>query len=373
MCAWSGAGICLHEAKKEIYGAPRIFAARFSYAKAMRNVKRCLESGLALTSACVGAGFATGREILSFFTRFGVFSWLGCVVAAALLGALCFSMARTACALNAADLGALCRDGICGGKGNAAAMLYAALLTAVGGAMLAATGEAAALMAPVRFARQGGILLALAGAYALRNCGLKPLAALGVGLVPCCAALFALLLRVPAAAGKPEVELSRGTSALVAAACYAGLNASLSAGVMCEVGKSGGRKETAFSCAAAAVMIGGMLLLGNAALMRQYGSIQRAALPVVALSGALGPVGYWLCATAMLIAVLTSYLAAVRALARMMPMRDKMGWLAALAITALVARLDFTTLIGYTYPALGAMCLLCFFKIFLDRSKVIHN
>ena len=41
----------------------------------MRVKHRCLEGALACVGAVIGAGFASGREVVSFFSRYGVHGW----------------------------------------------------------------------------------------------------------------------------------------------------------------------------------------------------------------------------------------------------------------------------------------------------------
>ena len=73
----------------------------------------------------------------------------------------------------------------------------------------------------------------------------------------------------------------------------------------------------------------------------------------------------------LLAAVLTSYAASARALARMIiPKKETLSWLIALFMTALTAQLRFAKIVDAFYPLLGAACMLCFAAIFLKtRGK----
>ena len=334
---------------------------------------RCLETALAIVSACVGAGFATGREIVSFFARYGAAGMAGCALAAALLGALCAGTMRAARRLSAAELGALCRGAFGETGGRAAALLYAALLCAAGGAMLAATGEACALMLPVRHADRIGMLAAMSVCFGTRRRGLKPLAWLGVLLVPCCTVLFALLLQMPAEAGTAwrAAERSPGRAAL-SAACYAAFNAAFSAGVLCE---AGAKEEAARSRAGAwlaAAVFGAMLLLGGLAFYKHCAAAQGEPLT-----------GGAACARfrAGRVLAVRRVAAGGRAdeLRRLRPRacahdstvkNETLSWLIALFMTALTARLRFAKIVDALYPLLGAACMLCFAAIFLKtRGK----
>ena len=47
-----------------------------------------------ICGAVVGAGFASGKEIALFFSRFGVWSWAGIATAVAVVGAVCLGVMR---------------------------------------------------------------------------------------------------------------------------------------------------------------------------------------------------------------------------------------------------------------------------------------
>ena len=340
----------------------------------MRKFVRCAKDALAVVTVCVGAGFATGREIYLFFARYGAAGLAGCAAAALLADGIFLGAMRAAKQWNAAEITTLCKRAAGGRAGRLAALFYGALLCAAGGAMLAATGEAFALMLPVRRAYGLGMALTAAACFLLRGRGLEPLAWVGALLASCCAALFAMILRAPVAEGtRPWLAAEPSPPrAMLAAACYASFNAAFCTGTLCEIGMRRNEEEHGLISAQAALCIGALLALGCTALYRHGESVRYAPLPVVALSRAFGATGYWLCAAALLAAVVTSYGASVRALARMIPAKfgERTAWILALAATAAAARLRLDGIIGGLYPLLGALCLLCFLTILLKTVIV---
>ena len=340
----------------------------------MRKFVRCAKDALAVVTVCVGAGFATGREIYLFFARYGAAGLAGCAAAALLAGGIFLGAMRAAKQWNAAEITTLCKRAAGGRAGRLAALFYGALLCAAGGAMLAATGEAFALMLPVRRAYGLGMALTAAACFLLRGRGLELLAWVGALLAPCCAALFAMILRAPIAEGtRPWLAAEPSPPrAMLAAACYASFNAAFCTGALCEIGMRRNEEEHRLISAQAALCIGALLALGCTALYRHGESVRYAPLPVVALSRAFGATGYWLCAAALLAAVATSYGASVRALARMIPAKfgERTAWIFALAATAAAARLRLDGIIGGLYPLLGTLCLLCFLTILLKTVIV---
>lgn len=55
---------------------------------------KCLFISLAITGTIVGVGFASGREVVSFFTRFGFWSIAFCFIAGIMFGLFCYLIMR---------------------------------------------------------------------------------------------------------------------------------------------------------------------------------------------------------------------------------------------------------------------------------------
>ena len=58
------------------------------------RIPAALRSALAIVAAIVGAGFASGREVMTFFSEMGAASWLGVGVACALVGGITAMLAQ---------------------------------------------------------------------------------------------------------------------------------------------------------------------------------------------------------------------------------------------------------------------------------------
>ena len=110
---------------------------------------RILAVSLALLSGVIGAGFASGREIVCFFASHG--SAAPAAVCSALLSLSFFflrlssQMERSGCD----SLPALCRLRFGPRLGSLCAALFFVLCAVTGGAMLGAMGETGALLFPL--------------------------------------------------------------------------------------------------------------------------------------------------------------------------------------------------------------------------------
>ncbi|MCL1963672.1 MAG: hypothetical protein FWF69_01245 [Firmicutes bacterium] len=326
---------------------------------------------LVLVAAIVGAGFASGREVLRFFSVFGVWSWAGCALAALTLAAFAALTATLSDRLHAYDLSTLCRRALGGQAGIVAAWLNGALVAATAGAMIAAMGELMALALPVHHAYTAGVAASLLLSFFLARKGIAAIAVISGWLLPACLFLYALLLREPTVTQKAVPPALPGAwRALPMAFAYAAMNAALACGVLCEVGRKQSRKVVLRSSAIA----GGLMLLllvgANAILYRHADTLKDAALPMVMLARSLGPAGYWLCIVVLSLAVLTTLIAFVRTLNRMLesslPGRfARLSWPLALLLPLAIGLIGFDTLVGDVYPLLGVASALMFLAILI--------
>lgn len=336
-----------------------------------------IQAALALVATVVGAGFASGREVLRFFSIFGQWSWVGCVLAALLLTGLSAWSALLAARLNAYDLATLCRRALGERGGQAAAWLNGTLVTVTAGAMVAAMGELAALALPIHGAYQIGIVFSVAVAALAARRSLSTIAAIGGWLLPACLLLYALLLR-DATGGNATPAPPQAWRALPMAFAYASMNAALGCGVLCELGRGKSRANVLRACAIAGALLLLLLLGANAALYRHVETLRDAALPIVMLARSLGAMGYWLCIAALSLAVITTLLALTHTLARMLGTAIPSPLSQALSITLplLVGLTGFSTLVSSLYPLLGTASTLLFLAIVLKPIKPrsqVHN
>ena len=315
-----------------------------------------MQSALALVATVVGAGFASGREIMRFFTMYGKWSWVGCVVAGGMMAAFSAWTAMQANALQACDLGTLCRRSIGGRMGHFAAWLNAVLCIVTAGAMLASMGEIFALALPVHGAYEIGIVVSLALGAALAGSGITSLSGIGGWLLPVCMLLYTLLLKLPVPQTLEVYTPSGAWRGVPMAVAYAAMNAAIGCGVMCEIGQDRKPKEIIRSCAIAFGLLTLLLVSANASLYRRQKELLHEVLPVVQLARALGSAGYWLCISALSLAVLTTLVALLRTVYRMLLQGAPHGvrWGVTLVLPLLLCFARFDMLVGQLYPLLGA-------------------
>ena len=302
-----------------------------------------------LIGAFVGAGFASGREIVQFFSRFGPFSWMLIPLASALMVFLMRRGMERGTALTEAGNG--------GKKRWAVRGLLILLFAFAGGGMKAAAGELAALTVPVKHARSLGGLLTLGLCAALASKPLKALEVIGKLLLPALAVAMLFCLRIPGNGGAaPEVSFPQLVLAVAQAAGYAGLNVLLSLGVLRDAGTGRSRAEQRRLAWGTGIVFALLLCLANAAFLPHIGELLNAALPTVLLLRNYGKAGYYVAAAVLYLAVISTLIAVLRGLDALLPGRHAWAWAALLS--ALTSQLGFRDIVGKAYPILGGLCFL---------------
>ena len=152
---------------------------------------------LALLGGVIGAGFASGREIVRFFAAHGAMGFIAVAFALAALLALFALLPIRLAAEGQPGLSGLCRARFGARVGGVCGALFFLLSAVTGGAMLAACAELSALVWPIRHAYALGfavtaVLAALLCAFKTRGlavvggalCGLLPILLIRLLLLP---------------------------------------------------------------------------------------------------------------------------------------------------------------------------------------------
>lgn len=285
-----------------------------------------------LLGAVVGAGLASGREIASFFSRYGMWSIAG------------IGIAVTAMAwLSQANMPA-CWHGRW--QERLWHILLSLLLTATGGAMLAGAGEVAALTLPFHGAYAFGMAATLLLAWLLAKKTASGLSWVSRLLLCVLAVLIGTGLLLPPMQAAALAEVN-APEALLRALTYGGFNAALQMPIMRQADALTARsrkRSTLIAC----MLLTCLLLLGNAVLLR-HPALLGEAMPFVRLTAQLGQIGYLLGAVSLYLAILSTLTACLRGLS---------GNLLSLAGLLAAALVGLMGVVDVVYPVLGGACAL---------------
>ncbi len=312
-----------------------------------------LSAALSAVAAMVGAGFASGRELVVFFSGQGAPSWLGMLIACAGAGFLTGTVAALAKRTGCRDLPGVFSKTMGRGSGLAMEAVYAALLVLCAGAMLSTGATLGALTFPVHGSFLLGTAITLACGLLLTMRGALPSA--GLFLVVMMVAWYLAL-----GAGQNTDGIHAGGSIVISAASgmiYAAFNATVAAGVVClGVGeKINPRRVGLFT----ALLLAAMMIPANWALLRAGADTRQMMLPSVAMAERWGVAGYYLSIGALFLAVVTTLSAALSALrAQLGALGLKPGQALFFSCAAALAlsMAGLSALVGVGYPAMGVLC-----------------
>lgn len=332
-----------------------------------------LKCALALLSGVIGAGFASGREIVRFFAGHG--SGAGAAVLCAVI-TLCALFIRLPAQLERAQtssISAFCSLRFGERLGKLCAALFLLLMAVTGGAMLAACAELFALTLPVRHAYVLGLMLSLCAACLLAPGGVSGLALPGAALLVLLPALLVRLLALPGGETGLLSHFTRPSARLPFAAAadgvvYGALNAAMLAGSTPMLLTLSARRRR---CAALvfSLLFGLTLSLAVAVCLKHLPAVREQPLPFVYLSRGLGRSGYLLLAASLYAAALSTLCAMLAGMLRSLPYRTEKSILVSGAACLLFAVWGFEGMVCRAYPVLGALCAGLLFLLCLPLSQ----
>ncbi|NLG24365.1 MAG: hypothetical protein GX558_03350 [Clostridiales bacterium] len=314
------------------------------------------KAAMAIVVAIVGAGFASGREVVAFFTDMGAASWLGVAAACAGAGYLCYAIMALAQSTGADSLPALYGRLMGAHCERAMHLVYGLLALLTGAAMLAAGGELGALALPTLRAREIGLALTLLASMLAAHSGVGMLAALGVALAPCMAAYYGAML-VTGPPGVAIADAGRLALAVPMGMVYAAFNAAVAGGTACLAGGLARSPARAATWVALSLLM--LLVPANAALLAADADVRRMVLPSVVLAARWGVAGYYASIAVMWMAVMTTLCAMLCSLAAQLGplgLKPLPRLLVAGALVTLCSLAGFESLVGVGYPLMGLVC-----------------
>lgn len=340
------------------------------------SVPQSFEVAAALIGAVVGAGFASGQEVVSFFDPLGDRAFQGLAAAAAVLAGGSILVARAAAASGARDYGSLFRATAGPQAGTLLDLLVSAFLFLTLSVTLA--GGAAILLSAYGLPAPAGLAVACGGAAILVGRGPARLFRVSGLLVPVLIGVLLLVLCLPvsspgafhpdgrsagrrslsAARAIPAPPASGGTTGLLDAVAagllYGCYNLVLGAGILVAGVRYRGRGPALAGAAAGGLVLACLALKILAACRAAGAEVLAAQVPVAALAAGAGNIGVHLYVAAVGLATLTTAGCIALSLAE----RCRLRWRGPAPVVlvlgaAPLASWGFARLVRTVYPVLG--------------------
>jgi len=343
----------------------------------MRSAARALVMAFTYAGTVVGAGFASGQEILQFFTKYGKFAAAAILVASVLfvwLGTKSMLLARRISAVSYADLNAHLFGEAWGRRISGSMFVF---LMAVSSVMLAGAGSVLEQYAGLAY--ETGLLLTAALVYAVLLRGLSGVKSVNAVVVPLMLAflstVFAFTMQSPAAARFLRFATDEPAWRLwLSPFLYAAFNLTLAQAVLVPLGASAPDERT---IRLAGFLGGGfitvMLLACHVTLASRMPGIVQFEIPMGWIVAPLGPAVRAAFALIVFAEIFSTLIANLYGVTLQLRTRLKLPppILGALVLCACVAvsRIGFKALVSTLYPLIGALCLFWLFRLAKEREK----
>ncbi|GAA3400774.1 hypothetical protein ACFFNY_15655 [Paenibacillus hodogayensis] len=342
----------------------------------MKAWGKTLQIAMTYAGTIVGAGFATGQEILQFFTRYGALATATIAIAGLLfvwLGTRMMLLASTIRASSYEDLNTY----LFGARiGEWFSLFTLVMLFGITTVMLAGGGSV--FHEHFRLSYQTGLLLTLLFAYIVIARGLGAIVIVNTIVVPFMV-LFCILV-VFATIGKPNagnwLTLGSNRPALqgwTAPFLYVSYNLITAQAVLVPLGASIRDRSTIVRGGViGGTLVTAMLLAGHFAMSSQMPGITQFEIPMSQLIARLGQSVQLLFVGVIFGEIFTTYIANIYGLS--LQIRQRTGWpakpiiIAILLGTYLVGQIGFSTLLSTLYPLFGLLGLIWFVRIMAVSS-----
>lgn len=323
----------------------------------------------------VGAGFASGREVMEFFTRFG--HWGPALI---LIASLFFVWIGDKIMLLAAELKAnsyedLNRHLFGDRTGRAVSLMMLLVLTAVNAVMLAGAGTIFSEHLNLNY--QSGLLVTMFACFFLLRKGIPAIMAVNSIVVPIMAAFTAYLtidtLRDPGDGRlfKEAVDVSPW-AAFLSPFLYAAFNLSLAQAVLVPLGASIGNPRVLRRGAwLGGIGIGLLLLAGHFTMAARMPGISQFDIPMGGIAREFGAWIHWIYVLLIFSEIFTTLVSDIFGITVQLQERIRIsrGLLTAglLAVCFVIGQFGFGPLLSALYPLFGMLSLGWLFKIGRDR------
>ncbi|MBD2870223.1 YkvI family membrane protein [Paenibacillus arenilitoris] len=344
-----------------------------------KRIGKVLQIAATYMGTVVGAGFASGQEILQFFTRFGNWGTAMIVLATALFIWLGTKMMLIASEIRAKSYEDL-NKALFGEKyGRWISHFMLVVLLGVTAVMLAGAGTI--FYEHWNISYQSGLLITIGACYFLLRKGLNAILTVNAIVVPIMLLFTVLIIldtfRTPEA--DRFLTLTSDHSIFAAWASpflYAAFNLSMAQAVLVPLGAEvNDRKTIVAGSWVGGIGIGFMLLAGHIALSVHMPGIQQFAIPMGGIARELGSSVQFIYIFIIFAEIFTTLIADIYGLT--LQLHERLKWarslivLLILAVCYVASQIGFGTLLSTLYPLFG---LISFGWLFLIiRKKVAQR
>lgn len=341
----------------------------------MKKTGQTLQVAFTYMGTIVGAGFASGQEILQFFTKYGWLAAITIAIASVLfiwLGTKLMVMAGESRTASYEDFNKL----LLGNRlGEWISLFMLVVLFGISTVMLAGAGTLFAEQLHMSY--QAGLLVTMLLAYAVIAGGIRAIVAVNVVVVPLMLALTVVIVlttaQLPGAGNWLRLTSDHPLpSVWLSPLLYVAFNLATAQAVLVPLGATIRDRSVLYRGGLIGGLgIGIMLLAGHVAMAAYMPGIAQFEIPMSHIVGRLGIIMQLVYAIIIFGEIFTTYVADVYGLTLQLEQRTGFGKYTIIAVTLgagyVVSQFGFGNLLSLLYPLFGAVSLLWFGLMLLRR------
>jgi len=342
----------------------------------MKHWARSIQVALVFIGTVVGAGFASGREVLQFFTRFGHWGPYLIIVSTLFFVWIGAKVMLLSAKLNARSYEDLNKHLFGDRAGRWVSHMMLIVLLGVNAVMLAGAGSV--FSEHLNLSYQTGLIVTMFACFLLLRKGMSAILAINTFVVPLMIGFSAFLVFETLREPLPDQWFRAPNeqspwAAWLSPFLYAAFNLSMSQAVLVPLGSTIGDARILRKGAwMGGIGIGGLLLAAHFALSSRMPGIADFDIPMGGIARELGAWLHWVYVFLIFMEIFTTLVADVYGLTLQLHERTKASpWMLTailLLLCFLAGQFGFGTLLSTLYPMFGLLSLGWLFLISRDRA-----
>ncbi|MFC4798017.1 GerAB/ArcD/ProY family transporter [Neobacillus sp. GCM10023253] len=321
----------------------------------------------------VGAGFATGKEIVEFFSRFGFFGFISILMSGYLFIVIGSKLMRIAAQINAKSYQEF--NDYLFGKWAGGIINFFMLFMLLGVSAVMLAGAGAVFEEQLGLPKNAGVFITIFLSYLVMLVGTKGLFAVNTFVVPLMIG-FSLILMLLSLQMPNFLEqflyiphASDGWKSVIAPFSYAALNLGLAQAVLVPIASEVKDDWT--------IKWGGILggvaltviLIASHFTLIMLPNLELYEIPMAVIMRNLAPFFYWIFVLIIYGEIFTSVIGNVfgldRQLKQYMPVPTLVSVTAIFTVSYLISLVNYGTLLSYLYPLFGYICMSFFILLWM--------
>ncbi|WP_223879857.1 hypothetical protein [Paenibacillus spiritus] len=339
----------------------------------MRSTLRSLQIAFTYIGTIVGAGFATGQEILQFFTQYGRWALLTIVLSTAAFVWLGCKMMLLAHRIKARSYEDFNRHLFGEGAGSLISLFTLLILIGVNSIMLAGAG--AIFQEHLGLHTQTGLILTVVGSYLLLQRGISGIMQMNSIVVPLMLTLSLVIILNTFGTPDPLRYMLLDTErspwmAWLSPLLYTAFNLGMAQAVLVPLAAECKDERTLkLGGLIGGLGIGFMLMAAHFAMSAQMPGILQFEIPMGSIAFSLGPVVRLIYLALIFMEIFSTFVADIYGvslqLQQRLPLPARLVTPLLMLICYIFSQFGFSSLLSVFYPLFGALALVWAFKLIL--------